>query len=105
MTISDAVREISERGYSPPRTARDPVNPAMVNNWLEALDDTNPRYAAEGLAPPAMTQVWTMRGLHPRPEPGDPLAAMTAVLDAAGFTSVVATNSTQTYHRYLRHGE
>jgi uncharacterized OB-fold protein len=77
----------------------------MINNWLEALGDANPRYAADGVAPPAMTQVWTMRGLHPRPDPDDPLSAMTAVLDEAGFTSVVATNCTQTYHRYLRHGE
>ena len=68
MTIADAAREISARGDSPPRAARDPVNPAMINNWLEALGDTNPRYAAEGLAPPAMTQVWTMRGLHPSPD-------------------------------------
>jgi uncharacterized OB-fold protein len=30
---------------------------------------------------------------------------MSAVLDEAGFTSVVATNSEQEYHRYLRHGE
>lgn len=105
MTIAGAVREVFERGYGPPRTARDPVNPAMVNSWLEALGDANPRYAAEGVAPPAMTQVWTMRGLHPRPDPGDPLSAMTAILDEAGFTSVVATNCTQTYHRYLRHGE
>lgn len=105
MTISDTVREISDSGYGPPRKARDPVNPAMINNWLEALGDTNPRYAADGLAPPAMAQVWTMRGLHPLPELGDPLSAMTAALDEAGFTSVVATNCTQTYHRYLRHGE
>ena len=105
MEIEDAVREITGRGHCPPRTARDPVNPAMINNWLEALGDANPRYAADGVAPPAMTQVWTMRGLHPRPEPDDPLSAMTAVLDEAGFTSVVATNCTQTYHRYLRHGE
>jgi uncharacterized OB-fold protein len=103
--IADEVRRIRERGYGPPRVARDPVNPAMINNWLEALGDANPRYAAEGVAPPAMTQVWTMRGLHPAPEPDDPLAAMTAVLDAAGFTSVVATNCTQTYHREVRHGE
>ena len=27
------------------------------------------------------------------------------MLDEAGFTSVVATNCEQTYHRYLRHGE
>ena len=105
MTISDTAREISARGYGPPRVARDPVNPAMINNWLEALGDTNPRYAAEGVAPPAMTQVWTMRGLRPLPEPEDPLSAMTAALDEAGFTSVVATDSRQTYHRCLRHGE
>ena len=105
MTIAGSVREVFERGYGPPRAARDPVNPSMVNSWLEALGDANPRYAAEGVAPPAMTQVWTMRGLHPRPDPGDPLSAMTAILDEAGFTSVVATNCTQTYHRYLRHGE
>jgi hypothetical protein len=104
-TIADAAQEIAGRGYGPPRTARDPVNPAMINNWMEALGDTNPRYAADGLAPPAMTQVWTMRGLHPLPDPGDPLSAMTAALDEAGFTSVVATNCTQTYHRCLRHGE
>jgi uncharacterized OB-fold protein len=36
---------------------------------------------------------------------GDPLGAMIAVLDEAGYTSIVATNSEQTYHRYLRHGE
>jgi uncharacterized OB-fold protein len=104
-TISDTAGKIAGSGYGPPRKARDPVNPAMINNWMEALGDTNPRYAADGLAPPAMTQVWTMRGLHPLPDPGDPLSAMTAALDEAGFTSVVATNCTQTYHRYLRHGE
>jgi len=105
MTISDAVQRIAARGYGPARTARDPVNPAMINNWLEALGDTNPRYAAGGVAPPAMTQVWTMRGLHPRAEPDDPLAAMTGALDEAGFTSVVATNCSQTYHRGVRLGE
>ena len=30
---------------------------------------------------------------------------MSQVLDEAGFTSVVATNCDQVYHRYLRHGE
>jgi len=105
MTIAEAARAVAGRGYGPPRTARDPVNPAMVNNWLEALGDANPRYAAQGLAPPAMTQVWTMRGLRPAAESGDALSEMTAILDEAGFTSVVATNCTQAYHRYLRDGE
>ncbi|GFJ96436.1 hypothetical protein Prum_100780 [Phytohabitans rumicis] len=77
----------------------------MVRNWLEAMGDANPVYERDGLAPPAMTQVWTMRGLHPVADPGDRLAAMSTVLDEAGFTSVVATDCEQTYHRYLRDGE
>jgi uncharacterized OB-fold protein len=52
-----------------------------------------------------MAQVWTMRGLHPRREDDDPLGRMSAVLDEAGFTSVVATNCEQEYARYLRPGE
>ncbi len=50
-----------------------------------------------------------MRGLRPAEggggDPGDPLGEMSAVLDEAGFTSVVATNSEQEYYRYLRPGE
>jgi uncharacterized OB-fold protein len=57
------------------------------------------------VAPPAMAQVWTMRGLHPDADDDDPLGRMSAVLDRAGFMSVVATNCEQEYHRYLRHGE
>jgi uncharacterized OB-fold protein len=103
--IVEAARTIAAAGDSAPRVARDPVNLPMIHNWLEAIGDANPVYAEAGLAPPAMTQVWTMRGLHPVADSGDPLAAMMAVLDDAGYTSIVATNSEQTYHRYLRHGE
>jgi 3-oxo-4,17-pregnadiene-20-carboxyl-CoA hydratase alpha subunit len=98
-----AARRIRAQGDSAPRPARDPVNPAMINNWTEALGDTNPRYPE--LAPPAMVQVWTMHGLHGRRAADDPLGAMTQVLDEAGYTSVVATDCEQSYHRYLRHGE
>jgi hypothetical protein len=52
-----------------------------------------------------MAQVWTMNGLHHERAEDDPLGAMMSFLDEEGFTSVVATNSEQTYHRYLRHGE
>ncbi|GAB3905226.1 OB-fold domain-containing protein [Kibdelosporangium lantanae] len=90
-------------GESPPRLARDPVNEPMINNWVEALGDRNPVYPK--YAPPAMIQVWTMYGLNGQRDPDDPLGAMTKVLDDAGFTSVVATNCEQTYHRYLRPGE
>jgi 3-oxo-4,17-pregnadiene-20-carboxyl-CoA hydratase alpha subunit len=106
---------IAAWGESKPRLARDPVNLPMVRNWLEALGDTNPvytdpdaavRFGHGGLvAPPAMVQVWTMGGLHGQRAPDDPLGAMMGVLDEAGYTSVVATNSDQTYHRYLRPDE
>ncbi|OXM60714.1 bifunctional MaoC family dehydratase N-terminal/OB-fold nucleic acid binding domain-containing protein [Amycolatopsis vastitatis] len=115
MNVEEAAAEIAARGESAPRLARDPVNQAMVNNWVEAIGDPNPVYTDpesaaasvhKGLvAPPAMAQVWTMNGLHGTRADDDPLGAMMAVLDEAGFTSVVATNSEQTYHRYLRPGE
>ncbi|RCW44571.1 hypothetical protein DFQ14_104160 [Halopolyspora algeriensis] len=114
-SVHAAAERISAAGESRPRPGRDPVNLPMIHNWAEALGDGNPVYTnaeyAEtsvhgGLvAPPAMAQVWTMGGLHPEPAPDDPMRAMTAALDEAGYTSVVATNCEQTYHRYLRHGE
>jgi uncharacterized protein len=113
--ITEAAERIIARGDSPPRWARDPVNLPMVHNWVEAIGDHNPVYTVPELAaasvhgglvaPPAMAQVWTMGGLHPERDPDDPLYAMMAVLNEAGFTSVVATNCEQTYHRYLRPDE
>lgn len=107
---------IRARGESASRTGRDPVNQPMVNNWVEALEDRNPVYvdpaAAEQVhggagtvAPPAMAQVWTMYGLDPARDPADPLYATMAMLDEAGFTSVIATNCEQSYDRYLRPGD
>jgi uncharacterized OB-fold protein len=106
---------IAASGESAPRLGRDPVNRPMVNNWVEAIGDENPLYvdtaAAEAsvhgelVAPPAMAQVWTMGGLKAKRDPNDPLYASMAMLDEAGFTSVVATDSEQTYLRYLRLGE
>lgn len=101
--IEKEAARIAERGESAPRLARDPVNLPMINNWLEALGDEHPGYTE--VAPPAMVQVWTMGGLHGQRTLDDPLGAMMKILDEAGFTSVVATNSDQTYHRYLRVGE
>jgi uncharacterized OB-fold protein len=115
----DGIREEAERvraaDASAPRLGRDPVNQPMVNNWVEALGDGNPIYVDEAaaraaghdglVAPPAMIQVWTMNGLHGQRSGDDPLGQMMSLLDEAGFTSVVATNCEQTYHRYLRQGE
>jgi uncharacterized protein len=91
-------------GECTPRAARDPINQPMINNWTEALGDENSLYRS-GIAPPAMIQVWTMQGLHGARMSDDPLGLMMAALDAEGFTSVVATNCDQTYHRYLDVGE
>jgi hypothetical protein len=101
--IEKEAARIAERGESAPRLARDPVNLPMINNWLEAIGDQHPGYTE--VAPPAMVQVWTMGGLHGQRTLDDPLGAMMKILDEAGFTSVVATNSDQTYHRYLEVGE
>ena len=46
-----------------------------------------------------------MPGLHGVRGDDDPLGQMSQVLDEAGYTSVVATNCDQTYHRYLKLGE
>jgi uncharacterized OB-fold protein/acyl dehydratase len=113
--IRRAAAEVAAAGESGPRAAPDPVNLPMIRHWVQAMGDANPLYldadaAARSVhgglvAPPAMAQVWTMPGLHRPKDDGDPLGRMSAVLDEAGFTSVVATNSDQEYYRYLRPGE
>ena len=113
--ILAAAEEVRASGGSARRAGRDPINTPMIRNWTEAIGDANPIYESEeaaraaghgGLvAPPAMAQVWTMRGLGKTREADDPLGRMTDLLDAEGFTSVVATNCDSTYHRYTRPGE
>src|SRR3546814_14653896 len=68
------------------------------------MGNTNPRYSA-GEAPPSMAQVWTMKGLNPAPGAFDPLHAAMGMLNEAGFTGVLGTNSSQTYRRNLKVGE
>jgi uncharacterized protein len=113
--IRDAAARIAALGECRPRLAPDPVNLPMIRHWVEAMGDANPVYtdaepAARSVhgglvAPPAMVQVWTMRGLRPAGGEDDPLGLMSAALDQAGYTSVVATDSDQEYYRYLRPGE
>ncbi|WP_280512174.1 bifunctional MaoC family dehydratase N-terminal/OB-fold nucleic acid binding domain-containing protein [Nocardia farcinica] len=113
--IVAAAEQIIAAGECAPRLARDPVNQPMINNWVEAIGDTNPIYVDEAaaraaghpgiVAPPAMAQVWTMFGLGGVRPPDDPMAQTNDLLDAAGYTSVVGTNCEQIYHRYLVPGE
>lgn len=113
--IRDLAQRVAAGGQSRPRPGRDPVNLPMIRTWIEAIGDASAVYTDADLAaasvhgalvaPPAMIQVWTMPGLRGgRPE-DDPLSVMSRALDEAGYTSVVATNCDQVYHRYLRHGE
>jgi len=100
------------------QVAPDAVNPAMIRHWVEAMGDSNPVYvdpaaAADSVfggivAPSAMLQVWPMPGLKTlerTPDATDAQSQLLNLLDAQGFSSVVATNSDQEYHRPLRPGD
>ena len=109
-------------GSGGPSTAPDPVNQPMIRHWAAAFEDANPVYVdperaaasrfGQIVAPPLMLQTWTMatpkitgiaeRGGAPT-ETGDdgPLA----VLDGAGFTGTLASNSEFEIKRYLGLGE
>jgi uncharacterized OB-fold protein/acyl dehydratase len=117
--LHEKLRAFEGAKLGSPTHARDPVNQAMIRHWCDAVDDRNPVYTDPGfaarslhggiVAPPTMLQAWTMRGLRPpgKPqgvEPG-PQERLFSLLDEAGFTSVVATNCTQRYRRYLRPGD
>jgi uncharacterized OB-fold protein/acyl dehydratase len=106
------------REIGPPDLGRDPVNEPMIRQWCDAMGDRNPAYldaeqAAKtvhgGLvAPPTMLQAWILRGIEmatPAAEPRDKQLEVHQVLSEHGYTSVVATNCTQHYERYLRPGD
>ncbi len=111
------LRELVAAGASDAVSARDPVNEPMIRHWCDAVGDRNPVYTDPELAerslhggivaPPTMLQAWTMPGLAPRPEGsgGGATQSLIQLLDEAGFTSIVATNSRQEYRRYLRPGD
>jgi uncharacterized protein len=99
-----------------PEQGADPVNQPMIRHWVEAVGDENPIYTqpeaaeksvhGEIVAPPVMLQAWVMRGVRPRPtDGGNARDELMTLLDDAGFTSVVATNCEQEYHRYLHLGD
>ena len=109
----------------PQRVARYPVNGAMIRNWVEAHDDLNPLYVDPEVAratgrrdvvcPPAMISTWVMSGyrryrevqrLREEGETEDfAYSRLLALLDTAGYTSVVATNVEQEYHSEIHPGD
>lgn len=112
-----ALRSRRGSAAAPPRTAPDPVNLPMIRRWCEAMGEKGAIYLEEAagaasefgglVAPPAMLEVWTMGRFAPETgtHGGHTSLAGIAELDAAGFTSVVATNLAQQYLRYLRLGD
>lgn len=101
------------RAMGEPAVAKDAVNEAMIRHWCDVMGDDDPRYhratAPDGVvvAPPTMLQAWTMAGLRREPPASGSSVQdeMLALLDAAGFGSVVATNCEQEYRRYLVPGD
>ena len=104
---------------SPTVVGKDPVNPPMIRHMVEALGDENPIYVDDDaaraaghpgiVAPPTMLQSWAMAGFggndlsKSAPEGG--WGAALKLLNDAGFTSTVAVNCEQEYHRYLQVGD
>jgi len=103
-------------------TAPDEVNQAMIRHWVQAMGDTNPVYVdadaaaasvhGQIIAPAVMLQAWTSQGLRQtsagRGSGEGPVSAQDELLnlvETAGFTSVVATNCEQEYHRMLHLGD
>ncbi|MGI5167867.1 OB-fold domain-containing protein [Spirillospora sp. CA-253888] len=92
---------LTAAGEQPALPCPDPVNAAMIRNWTQALGDPGDW---DDVAPPAMIQVWSMPGLVEHKGGGvaeEPLR----LLNAHGYTGVVATNCEQTYDRYVKVGE
>ncbi|MDX3522362.1 bifunctional MaoC family dehydratase N-terminal/OB-fold nucleic acid binding domain-containing protein [Streptomyces scabiei] len=85
---------------------KDAVNAPMIRHWCEAMGDSNPAYAGpDAIAPPTMLQVWTMGGLSGHETRSAAYDELLALLDDAGYTSVVATDCEQEYLRALRPGD
>ncbi|MGW1671017.1 bifunctional MaoC family dehydratase N-terminal/OB-fold nucleic acid binding domain-containing protein [Streptomyces sp. NPDC002324] len=85
---------------------KDPVNSPMIRHWCEAMGDSNPAYTGpDAIAPPTMLQVWTMGGLSGHETRSAAYDELLALLDDAGYTSVVATDCEQEYLRALRPGD
>lgn len=103
------LREFEGRAATVGGVGRDPVNAPMIRHWCEAMGDTNPAYRGpDAVAPPTMLQAWTMGGLAghgDRPGHTGTNDELFALLDGAGYTSVVATDCEQEYLRPLRPGD
>jgi uncharacterized protein len=124
-TLDEKLQSFVGLSSGPGLLGADPVNLPMIRHWVEAMGDHNPVYVDNAaardagfsgiIAPPTMLQAWIMRGLRAS-QASDAARAdgvagesasdrLMAILDDAGFTSVVATNCDQHYARPLVPGD
>ncbi|HJM32906.1 MAG TPA: OB-fold domain-containing protein [Acidimicrobiales bacterium] len=106
-------------GQGSVQVATEPVGATEVSAWCAVMSEANPLFVDEAVAasgpyggivaPPATLNMWTMpvrigRGSVGR-DTDQPQQAAYQLLDDAGFTGVVATNSDQAYEGHLRPGD
>ncbi|MEV2252390.1 OB-fold domain-containing protein [Streptomyces sp. NPDC050147] len=102
----EALAAFEGRAAATSGEGKDPVNEPMIRHWCEAMGDRNPAYAGtDPVAPPTMLQAWTMGGLSGHQGRSAAYDELFALLDGAGYTSVVATDCEQEYLRPLRPGD
>ncbi len=125
-TLDDKLQAFVGQASGPATRGAHPVNEPMISHWVEAMGDHNPVYVDDAaaqaagfpgiIAPPTMLQAWIMRGLRASlladaardagtVAADSPSDQVMALLDEAGFTSVVATNCDQHYERPLVPGD
>ncbi|WP_367043630.1 OB-fold domain-containing protein [Streptomyces sp. Je 1-332] len=102
----ETLKAFEGRAAATSGAGKDPVNEPMIRHWCEAMGDTNSAYAGpDPIAPPTMLQAWTMGGLSGHQGRSAAYDELFALLDGAGYTSVVATDCEQEYLRALRPGD
>ncbi|MFE6159037.1 bifunctional MaoC family dehydratase N-terminal/OB-fold nucleic acid binding domain-containing protein [Streptomyces sp. NPDC056486] len=102
----ETLKAFEGRAAATSGAGKDPVNEPMIRHWCEAMGDASTAYAgADPIAPPTMLQAWTMGGLSGHQGRSAAYDELFALLDGAGYTSVVATDCEQEYLRALRPGD
>ncbi|MFF9198867.1 bifunctional MaoC family dehydratase N-terminal/OB-fold nucleic acid binding domain-containing protein [Streptomyces sp. NPDC014779] len=104
--LYERLRAYEGQTASTASVGKDPVNEPMIRHWCEAMGDAHPAYRGpDAVAPPTMLQAWTMGGLSGHPDRSGAYEELSALLDGAGYTSIVATDCEQEYLRPLRPGD